>query len=59
MSLTSYQTAPPRDLERPIITAFATNATVNSRYEGTDKILAVSIFRGKAYACSTNEKIPA
>jgi hypothetical protein len=32
---------------------------VNSRYEGTDKILAVSIFRGKAYACSTNEKIPA
>ncbi len=26
MSLTSYQTAPPRDLERPIITAFATNA---------------------------------
>jgi hypothetical protein len=26
MSLTSYQTAPPRDLERPIITAFTTNA---------------------------------
>src|SRR6266446_1774323 len=26
MSLTSYQTAPPRDLERPIITGFAANA---------------------------------
>jgi hypothetical protein len=59
MSLTSYQTAPPRDLERPIITAFATNATANSRSNGADKILAASIFRGKVYACSTKEKIPA
>jgi len=32
---------------------------VNSRYDDANKILAVSIFRGKAYACSTNEKIPA
>jgi hypothetical protein len=59
MSLTSYQTAPPRDLERPIITAFATNATANSRNDSADKILVTSIFRGKAYACSTEEKIPA
>jgi hypothetical protein len=59
MSLTSYQTAPPRDLERPIITAFATNATANSRLGSADKVLAASIFRGKVYARSREEKIPA
>jgi hypothetical protein len=55
MSLTSYQTAPPRALERAIISGLARNA---NRIFAPDKTLAALLIRGQIYARS-REKIPA
>ena len=60
MSLTSYQTAPPRDLEIGIMAAIPMNA--NGEFapaRSADKILAASIFEGKVYALLSEGENPA